>query len=214
MKKLLSIVCIAALAAGCATRPNEGPGSGSGADYVPMVQAPTNDPAAYEQDLAKCRASAAGIPFRASQHDDALAVIDTGVVGAGWMAGIPTLSGVAVIGGLYAFNRAVYTPERQVWYAKQETAMVNCLAQKGYINTDPSVRVTWVPPAQRSVEPALRTTGRDTYNAEQFAKAQRCNALPMATLVEKGPGYERHSVPCSNGQPLAVRCEFGRCRAG
>jgi hypothetical protein len=38
--------------------------------------------------------------------------------------------------------------------------------------------------------------------------------LPMATLVDKGPGYERHSIPCSNGQTLAVRCEFGNCRAG
>ena len=72
MKRLLSIFCIAALAAGCATRPNQGPGSGSGADYVPAVQAPANDPAAYENDLARCRASAASIPFRASQHDDAL----------------------------------------------------------------------------------------------------------------------------------------------
>jgi len=214
MKRLLSIFCIAALAAGCATRPNEGPGSGSGADYVPAVQAPANDPVAYEQDVARCRASAATIPFRASQHDDALAVIDTGVVGAGWMAGIPTLSGVAVVGGLYAFQKAVYTPERRVWHAKQETAMLNCLAQKGYVNTDPSVRVTWVPPGQRTAEPALRSTGRDTYSAEQFAKANRCSVVPMATLVEKGPGYERHSIPCSNGQTMAVRCEFGNCRAG
>jgi hypothetical protein len=214
MKRLLSIVCIAALAAGCATRPNEGPGSGSGADYVPVVQAPTSDPAAYEADLARCRASAATIPFRASQHDDALFVLDTGVVGAGWMAGIPTISGVAVVGGLYAFQRAVYTPERRVWYARQETAMLNCLAQRGYVNQDPSVRVTWVPPGQRSAEAALRATGVDTYNAEQFAKARRCSVLPVATLVEKGPGFERHSIPCSNGQTLAVRCEFGNCRAG
>jgi hypothetical protein len=164
MKRLLSIFCIAALAAGCATRPNQGPGSGSGADYVPAVQAP-GDAAAYEQDLARCRASAASIPFRASQHDDALVVLDAGVVGVGWMAGIPTLSGVAVVGGLYAFQKAVYTPERRVWHSRQETSMLNCLAQKGYVNTDPSVRVTWVPPGQRAAEPALRSTGRDTYSA-------------------------------------------------
>ena len=42
MNRLLSIFCIAALAAGCATRPNDGPGSGSGADYLPAVQAPAN----------------------------------------------------------------------------------------------------------------------------------------------------------------------------
>ena len=214
MNRLLSIFCIAALAAGCATRPNDGPGSGSGADYLPAVQAPANGTANYEEDLARCRASAASIPFKASQHDDALVVLDTGVVGAGWMAGISTLSGVGVVGGLYAFNKAVYTPERRVWHARQETAVVNCLAQKGYVNTDPSVRVTWVPPGQRSAESALRVTGRDTFNAEQFAKARSCSVLPMATLVEKGPGYERHSIPCLNGQTMAVRCEFGNCRAG
>ncbi|WP_077000110.1 hypothetical protein [Variovorax sp. KK3] len=215
MKSLLSIVCIAALVAGCATRPNEGPGSGSGSDYVPVVQAPADKtPAAYDADLARCRTAAASIPFRASQHDDALVVLDTGVVGAGWMAGIPTLSGVAVVGGLYAFQRAVYTPERRVWYARQETSMLNCLAQRGYVNQDPSVQVTWMPPGQRRAETALRVTGRDTYTAEQFAKSRSCAAVPMANLVDKGPGFERYSVACSNGQSLAVRCEFGNCRAG
>ncbi len=76
------------------------------------------------------------------------------------------------------------------------------------------MRVTWVPPGQRFAQPALRSTGRDTYNAEQFAKARRCSVLPMATLIEKGPGYERHRIPCSNGETMAVRCEFGNCRGG
>jgi len=211
MKKLLSVACAAALVCGCAFRPNEGPGSGSGADYVPIVEAPTVDKTVYDQDLAKCRASAAGIPFRASQHDDALVVVDTGALGVGWMAGIPAMAGVVMIGGLVGFNKWVYTPERRVWHSKQETVMLNCMAQKGYINADPSVRVTWLPPSQRAAE-TLRLTGRDTYNAEQLAKTQRCAATPIATLVDKGPGFERHTIPCTNGQVLAVRCEFGNCR--
>jgi len=137
--------------------------------------------------------------------------VDTGALGVGWMAGIPAMAGVVMIGGLVGFNKWVYTPERRVWHSKQETVMLNCMAQKGYINADPSVRVTWLPPSQRAAE-TLRLTGRDTYNAEQLAKTQRCAATPIATLVDKGPGFERHTIPCTNGQVLAVRCEFGNCR--
>ena len=89
--------------------------------------------------------------------------------------------------------------------------MMNCMAREGYVNTDPSVRVTWVPPSLRP--DTFRRTGVDSYNAEQLAKAQRCNAMPLAQLVDKGPGYERHSIACTNGQVMAVRCEFGNCRA-
>ena len=34
----------------------------------------------------------------------------------------------------------------------------------------------------------------------------------MAALAAKGPGFETYSVPCSNGDALAIRCEFGNCR--
>jgi hypothetical protein len=195
MKKMLSIVCATALVCGCATRPQEGPGSGSGADYVPMVAPSAVESSVYDQDVAKCRANAKNVPFNASQHDDALVVVDGGVIGIGILQGWSTLAGGVVIGGLVGFNHWVYTPERRAWKTKQ----------------DPSVRVTWVPPALRAVE-SIRPTGRDTYNVEQLAKAQRCNATPLATLVEKGPGFERHTVACTNGQVMAVRCEFGQCR--
>lgn len=211
MKKLLSIVCATALVCGCATRPKEGPGSGAGADYVPMVAPSAVESSVYEQDVAKCRANAKNVPFNASQHDDALAAVDVGVISAGILNGWPAIGGVLAIGGLVGLDHWVYTPERRVWKTKQETVMVNCMAQKGYINTDPSVRVTWVPPSLRAVE-SVRPTGRDTFNVEQLAKAQRCNATPLATLVEKGPGFERHTVACTNGQVMAVRCEFGQCR--
>jgi hypothetical protein len=211
MKKLLSIVCATALVCGCATRPQQGPGSGSGADYVPMVAPSAVESSVYEQDVAKCRANARNVPFNASQHDDALVAVDAGVIGVGILQGWPTLVGGVVIGGLVGFNHWVYTPERRVWKTKQETVMANCMAQKGYVNADPSVRVTWLPPSQRAVE-STRATGVDTYNVEQLAKSQRCNAMPLATLVEKGPGFERHTVSCTNGQVMAVRCEFGNCR--
>ncbi len=212
MKMVLSLLCVAALVCGCATRPNEGPGSGRGADYVPKVEPTQVDSAVYDADVAKCRKSAASLPLVATQHDDALLGVDTLTIGAGILYGWPTLAGVAAVGSLVGLDYAVYSPERAAWKARQETLIANCMTQRGYVNTDPSVRVTWVPLNRRSPE-ALRVTGVDTYNAEQLAKAQRCNAMPLAMLLDKGPGYERHSVACSNGQVLVIRCEFGRCRS-
>lgn len=55
-------------------------------------------------------------------------------------------------------------------------------------------------------------TGRDAYNAERLARSTSCNAEPRAALVAKGAGFETYSIPCTNGDALAVRCEFGNCR--
>lgn len=60
-------------------------------------------------------------------------------------------------------------------------------------------------------EPGARPTGRDTYNVEKLAAAMNCSATPRAVLVERGGGFEMHQVPCSSGQDLSVRCEYGIC---
>jgi hypothetical protein len=57
-----------------------------------------------------------------------------------------------------------------------------------------------------------RATGTDTYNAEKLAKAQSCTEAPKANLSAKGAGFETYSVPCINGDTIAIRCEFGNCR--
>jgi len=59
---------------------------------------------------------------------------------------------------------------------------------------------------------AGKTAGVDTYNAERLAKSRECAALPRATLVAKGPGFETYSVACASGDALSIRCEFGNCR--
>ncbi len=58
-----------------------------------------------------------------------------------------------------------------------------------------------------------RRTGRDTYNAEKLAVAMNCSATPRAVLTESGGGFELHQVACASGPALAIRCEFGQCRA-
>jgi hypothetical protein len=54
--------------------------------------------------------------------------------------------------------------------------------------------------------------GTETYQAERLARDQSCNATPRAALLAKGAGFESYSVPCSNGDALTIRCEFGTCR--
>lgn len=222
MNKPTAAVALAAVLTGvlggCATRPATGPGSGEGADYVPLVAAPAESTELYEADVAKCQREARGYPFiKPSEHDDALRVVGFGsgyAVGTA-MAGsavVPFAAAVFWTGmGLYGFEHWVHSPQRATWRARQETVMMNCMERRGYINADPSVKVTWRPLPVNDI--SLRRTGVDTYNAEKFAKARSCAAVPIASLVDKGPGFERYSVPCNGGMTMAVRCEFGNCRA-
>lgn len=55
-------------------------------------------------------------------------------------------------------------------------------------------------------------TGRETYAVQRLAKQQACHDSPVAKLVAKGPGFESYSVPCTNGNVLMFRCEYGNCR--
>jgi hypothetical protein len=211
MKKVLSMACAAALVCGCAIRPNEGPGSRYGADYVPNVHPISTDVAAFDKDVAHCRLSAVNVPFKMDRHDDALAAIDVGTVGLGWAAGWGVLPGGGALLGLAGLHFVAYMPERVDWWSRQETMLMNCMAEKGYVNADPTVNVTWAPRPPSTRKPPPRATGRDTYNVEALAKDRNCAAVPFASLQEKGPGFELHAVPCSDGEVMVVRCEFGNC---
>ncbi len=219
---IAALACTAALASlvsGCATRPATGPGSGIGADYVPMVANPAQSPELYEADVAKCQREARGHPFiRPTEHEDALLFVNTLALGAvmtatGGSAVAPFVTATGWTGGaLYGFDYFVYSPQRAAWRARQETVMMNCMTRRGYVNADPSVVVTWRSPLLNP-DMSFRRTGVDTYNAEKLAKARSCAVMPLATLVDKGPGFERYTLACNGGQTMAVRCEFGNCRA-
>ena len=219
MKRLLGLACWAVLAGGCAngpTRPEAGPGSGVGSEYVPMVAASSAPAASYDALVAKCQSWARGLPLhKTTNYDDGLAFIFVASVGA--VAATPAgmgVSGVALVattaGANLGLREWTYSPQREVWHQQQETQIANCMTQAGYANVDPTVRVTWVqrPP----VDTTTRLIGRDTYYAERLAKQSSCGIAPVATLIDKGPGFENHRVACANGRTLAVRCEFGNCR--
>ncbi|GEM_PF-4548434 len=55
--------------------------------------------------------------------------------------------------------------------------------------------------------------GQFAYEAEKLAKNNNCSQTPKADLTWKGPGAEIFSIPCSNGDVLSIRCEFGNCRS-
>ena len=126
---------------------------------------------------------------------------------------VPVVAAPAQSPELYATDVAKCQREAggHPWGTRQETVMMNCMTRRGYVNVEPSVAVTWRPIPLGSIE--WRRTGVDTYNAEKLAKSRSCAALPIASLVAKGPGFESYSVACNGGVSIAVRCEFGNCRA-
>lgn len=92
----------------------------------------------------------------------------------------------------------------------------------------PSPQPTQAVPASPSIEKAPSTKpsiaaavaapkslpgGQDAYQAGRVAQTAQCHSNPIPILIGKGPGNETYSVACSNGDTLAVRCEFGTCRA-
>lgn len=214
----IGAACAAALLSGCATRPASGPGSGRGETYVPVVQPHTVAPTQYEVDVTECQKTARAYTFvKPTEHQEALFLVNSAVVvglAATISGAVPIMASEGVAAGhLYGFEQWVYSPQRQRFYERQESAIANCMTRRGYVNADPSVTVTWKP-IPELVAAQARRTGRDTFNAERLAKLQRCTALPFANLVDKGPGYERYTVSCDNGRNLTVSCEFGACRAG
>jgi len=231
MRKIAGIACAAMLLSACSTspqRPPTGPGSGSGASYVPMVEpvlpANVTSGPSFDALVAKCQREATGLPFiKTEDHDAAIAVVAAGAGFAiGWNLAIMSgndasfayPAGLALtppfLGIVYLFSKWVYSPQTKAWHQKQETQVANCMARYGYKNLDPSVLVTWKMVSTSTI--STRATGRDTFSAEKLAKSMNCAAVPSATLVAKGPGFEDHRVACTNGPDLGIHCEFGQCR--
>ncbi|WP_213959766.1 MULTISPECIES: hypothetical protein [unclassified Variovorax] len=67
-----------------------------------------------------------------------------------------------------------------------------------------------VPAPARAPVTAQGTAG---LYAERVARDLGCNMQPRSVLTAKGPGFESYTVACSDGDALAIRCEFGNCRA-
>ncbi len=210
MKNVLIAICAVVLACGCATQPSTVPGQGSGAAYAPMVDMEGVQPDAFARDVDVCRTLASNMRVQRTRTygSDVSDVIVIGVA----MVFPVAMAGAALVGGIAtAVYDEAYPGGGPAEPKLQQSALVDCMARKGYKNTDPNVTVSYV--AATQIDPPLptRKTGLDTYAAEKFAKTTNCSAAPRAVLEEKGPGFERYRVQCSDGQTLALRCEFGNC---
>jgi hypothetical protein len=159
-------------------------------------------------DVNVCRTEATNVRvMRIKAESDDIA--DVIVLGVGMVVPFGFV-GMALISGISAGLGGEQKPKPADDTLQQKT-LVNCMARKGYRNVDPNVTVAqFVRPNPASDSQALRT-GRDTYMAESYAKSKVCEGNAKAALVSKGPGYERHSVACSDGRRIALRCEFGIC---
>ncbi|MBB3175865.1 hypothetical protein [Variovorax sp. Sphag1AA] len=208
MGRSLAFVCMTALICGCATQAPTTPGTGSGASYVPMVDTQGVDPDNLTADIAACRTLASNVrvlPVKGQGSND---VADAVALGVGIVVPFGFV-GMALVSGI-ASGLNDETKPRLADAPLQQKTLVNCMARKGYRNLDPQVTVAYVPPPAAAGAKAFRT-GRDTYVAESYAKANVCHGPARAVLESKGPGFERHSVVCADGQRAALRCEFGNC---
>lgn len=79
----------------------------------------------------------------------------------------------------------------------------------GAFPTDASTVVTAPVTAAAVVQ---RATGKDLFYVTKLAVGAGCSADPRAALTGQGPGYEAYSVPCTDGETMMVRCEYGNCR--
>jgi len=208
MRRVVSAACAAAIVCGCATPPSTEPGKGEGAAYVPMVDMEGVAPTTYALDLDACRTAVQKMRIvrTGPGNTDVLDAVAVGVA-------IVLPMGVVVaaaIGGLAAAmsDGSIGSPADP---RMQQTALVNCMARRGYKNLDPNVTVTYLAPPKADPLSLPRKTGQDTYVAENFAKSNNCSATPRAVLEDKGPGFEQYSVACADGRSMALRCEFGNC---
>lgn len=210
---VVAAVASSLLICGCAVPPPPSPpgtpGTGAGAAYTPMVDMQGVDSDSLALDVATCRTEASNVrvmPLKSERNDVSdVIVISIGMVVPFGLVGMALVSGVV---GLADDGKPKPADD-----ALQQKTLVNCMARKGYRNTDPNVTVAYLRPATVGTEAMPPRTGRDTYMAESYAKdVNFCQGTPVRVVLEsKGPGYERHSVACGNGRRMALRCEFGNC---
>ena len=166
--------------------------------------------ARYDQDLAACRAYVQQVSVVRQTLDGIVeGAMVTAIVLWGLGRSHDALRDGAAIGGVLGG-----TAQGLQALERRRQAEIGCMSARGHVQHRPQAWAT--PPSipappepQRALQPAL---GADSFNAERLARAQSCSAAPLAALVAKGPGFENYSVPCDNGDALAIRCEFGNCR--
>lgn len=209
MHSVASAAFVAAMVSGCAAPPATEPGQGEGAAYLPIVAMEGVEPTILASDIDACRNAAEKVRIirSAAPHSDVGDVVAVGVA-IFFPLGVVA---AAAIGGVAAVLTTDTPDGVPADPRMKQTALVNCMARRGYRNLDPRVTVTYGVSSKIDPQSQQRKTGQDTYVAETYAKAHNCGAMPRAVLEDKGPGFERYSVACADGRSMVLRCEFGNC---
>lgn len=215
---------------GCATR--QAPGQGYGADYTPVIDLQGVNRDVYATDLDACRRAARNIDASQATMEGALGGAILGALVSGALGGgRQTTMDSANIGALSGIGRASSDA-----MAGQKRIVINCMVGRGYraLEVTPALGSYQQPatraystapaglgqPAQQprngaaapTIAPAAQI-GQFSHQAERIPEARACAAMPQASLVTKGPGFELFAVACRNSDTLMVRCEMGNCRA-
>lgn len=220
----VGLVAIAAALAGCATKNT--PGAGYGADYTPVIDMQGVDQSAYAADMAACRQMARTIDANQQSMEGAIAGAFIGALVSGALGGgRQTTMDSANVGAMSGMGRAGSDA-----LAGQRRIVINCMVGRGYraLEVTPGLgayrqatNATALvgSPSPQSVGSATAPTARTqvpigqfAYEAERIPEARACAAMPQASLVSKGPGFELYAVACRNSDTMMVRCEMGNCR--
>lgn len=188
------------------------------AALVLVASCATREPAAsadalrarQAEDLAACRSHVQHIDVVRQTLDG---IVEGALVTAFVVWGLgrshDALRDGAAIGGLIGgTSQGLQALERR------RQAEIACMSARGHGDYRPLASMASAPLAVVPLPPEAPPVplGADSFNAERLARTQSCSATPLAALVAKGPGFETYSVPCDNGDALAIRCEFGNCR--
>lgn len=173
---------------------------------LPAQLAPDDSASArYSADLDYCRQNAAQVGVLAETLEGLVqgALVTSALVW-GLDYGHDTVRDWAAVGGVLGATQGLQALER-----RQRTEAA-CLAARGHGPMAAMPRPVPWRPAPAPAPP--RPVGTEAFSAERLARSQSCSEQPVASLAAKGPGFETYSVACTNGDALAIRCEFGNCR--
>jgi hypothetical protein len=205
-----------AVLTGCAA--TGAPGTGTGADYTPIIDTAGVNMSQYGNDLTACRQLARTVDVNTAMNSGAIAGMLAGAaVSAILGGGRQNTIEAASLGGLSGMSRQ---GDRAV--TKAQSIIINCMVGRGYRALEVTPPMGAAPGQQPFVplqpQPAIPprapevAIGQESYQVERMPAVLACNATPKATLAGKGPGNELYAVACTNGTVLSVRCEFGTCR--
>ena len=168
----LATVLAAALLCACTTQPPAGPGTGSGAAYVPVVDMDGVNPETLASDVGICREAASSVRvMRARERND---VSDVIVISAGLFVpyGLVSMAAAAGVAAVFLDDGTTQPADD----ALQQKTLVNCMARKGYRNLDPNVTVSYLPQAPAAPPALAPPAGRDGYVAESYANQTSARA--------------------------------------